>query len=194
MADIISKTQAAKPPVAFCASAERPPAAPAPHTDATSPDLVQLVELFFFAYRDFTGEADAVLAEFDLGRAHHRVLHFVNRKPGLRVADLLDLLRVTKQSLARVLKTLVDEGWIEQLFGANDRRERRLYLTMRGAALADRLAQLQMRRIADAVALSGDTTGHSVHNFMRAMIRHQADRTAPDATPAHPDVQNENAE
>ena len=66
--------------------------------------LITIVELIFFAYRDFTREADAVLAEFGLGRAHHRVLHFVNRNPGLRVADLLDILKITKQSLARVLK------------------------------------------------------------------------------------------
>ena len=85
-------------------------------------DFVALVELFFFAYRDFTGEPDAILAEYKLGRAHHRVLHFVNRHPGLRVADLLDLLKVTKQSLSRVLKTLVDQGWVEQVSGIDDRR------------------------------------------------------------------------
>ena len=88
--------------------------APAPGPD---PQLITFVELLFFAYRDFTREADAVLAEFGLGRAHHRVLHFVNRHPGLRVADLLDILKITKQSLARVLKQLVDEGWIVQKAG-----------------------------------------------------------------------------
>ena len=70
---------------------------------AADPQLVTFVELLFFAYRDFTREADAALAEFGLGRAHHRVLHFVNRHPGLRVADLLEILKITKQSLARVL-------------------------------------------------------------------------------------------
>src|SRR5262245_38620669 len=82
--------------------------------------LITFVELLFFAYRDFTREADATLAEFRLGRAHHRVLHFVNRHPGLRVADLLDILKITKQSLARVLKELVDEGWIVQMAGETD--------------------------------------------------------------------------
>ena len=86
---------------------------------AASPDphLLTFVELLFFAYRDFTAEADAVLAEFGLGRAHHRVLHFVNRHPALRVADLLEILKITKQSLARVLKELVDQGWIVQKAG-----------------------------------------------------------------------------
>src|SRR3982074_3558086 len=87
---------------------------------ASGPRLITVVELLFFAYRDFTREADAVLAEFGLGRAHHRVLHFVNRHPALRVADLLEILKITKQSLARVLKQLVDQGWIVQKAGERD--------------------------------------------------------------------------
>jgi DNA-binding MarR family transcriptional regulator len=117
--------------------------------------LVTLVELLFFAYRDFTAEADAVLEEFGFGRAHHRVLHFVHRNPGLRVADLLDILRITKQSLARVLKQLVGEGYIAQQAGTADRRERLLYVTAKGAALAERLAALQRARVARALAASG---------------------------------------
>ena len=100
-------------------SAEAAAAAPA----ATSParrGLVAVVELLFFAYRDFTGEADAVLEEIGLGRAHHRVLHFVNRNPGLRVADLLGILKITKQSLARVLKQLVDEWPCHSVAWANE--------------------------------------------------------------------------
>src|SRR5690606_14927287 len=102
--------------------------------------LVAFAELLFFAYRDFTGEADEVLAEFDLGRAHHRVLHFVNRHPGLRVADLLDILKSTKQSLARVLRLLVDRGYVLQQAGPQDRRERLLFLTGKGRDLANQLA------------------------------------------------------
>ena len=90
---------------------------------------VAMVELLFFAYRDFTAEADALLVDLGFGRAHHRVLHFVNRNPGLRVADLLGILKITKQSLARVLKQLVDQGYIRQTAGATDRRERRLHVT-----------------------------------------------------------------
>src|ERR1700752_887091 len=103
------------------------------HPLAGDPQLITAVELLFFAYRDFTGEADAVLAEFGLGRAHHRVLHFVNRHPGLRVADVLEILKITKQSLARFLKQLIDEGWIIQKAGAQDRRQRLLYATEKGA-------------------------------------------------------------
>ena len=85
-----------------------------------------LIELLFFAYRDFVGDADAVLAEFGFGRAHHRVLHFVHRNPGIKVADLLDILKITKQSLGRVLKQLVDEGYVIQKEGEIDRRQRLL--------------------------------------------------------------------
>ena len=81
----------------------------------------------FFAYRDFVSDPDDVLAKFGFGRAHHRVLHFVNRNPGMKVADLLDILKITKQSLGRVLKQLVDQGYVVQKEGENDRRQRLLY-------------------------------------------------------------------
>ena len=113
--------------------------------------LLAFVELLFFAYRDFTGESDVVLKEYGFGRAHHRVLHFVTRRPGLRVADLLDILKITKQSLARVLKQLVDRGFIVQEAGADDRRERRLHATERGRSLASRLRGLQTARMALAL-------------------------------------------
>lgn len=137
--------------------------------------LVEMVELLFFAYRDFTGEPDAILQEMGFGRAHHRVLHFVNRNPGLRVADLLNLLRITKQSLARVLKQLVDEGFILQERPASDRRERRLFLTPRGAELAVRLLDIQTQRIATALALANKNGETSAREFLLAMIG-EADR------------------
>ena len=134
------------------------------------PQLMALVELLFFAYRDFTREADAILAEFGLGRAHHRVLHFVNRNPGLRVADLLDILKITKQSLARVLKQLVDEGWIAQMAGESDRRQRLLYATEKGVALSSRLDAVQMRRIAQALSAIGTDQQAEVSRFLFAMV------------------------
>lgn len=134
------------------------------------PRLVTLVELLFFAYRDFTGEADTVLAELGFGRAHHRVLHFVNRNPGLRVADLLGILKITKQSLARVLKQLVDQDYIVQAAGEHDRRERRLTLTGKGTALAGRLVSLQVARIAAALATAGSDADGSTRQFLFAMI------------------------
>ena len=134
------------------------------------PRLIAVVELLFFAYRDFTREADAVLAEFGLGRAHHRVLHFVNRHPGLRVADLLDILKITKQSLARVLKQLVDEGWIAQQTGPDDRRERLLRVTDKGAGLARRLDQLQAKRVAAALEACGGISEGTVQQFLFNMI------------------------
>src|SRR5271163_4883184 len=91
-----------------------------------------LIELLFFAYRDFVGDPDEVLAKLGFGRAHHRVLHFVNRNPGIKVADLLDILKITKQSLGRVLKQLIDQGFVVQREGANDRRQRLLFVTPKG--------------------------------------------------------------
>src|SRR5882672_4493450 len=114
-----------------------------------------LIELLFFAYRDFVGDADEILDKFGFGRAHHRVLHFVNRNPGMKVAELLDILRITKQSLGRVLKQLVDEDYVLQKEGENDRRQRLLYVTPKGEALALRLARLQTTRFTRALSELG---------------------------------------
>jgi DNA-binding MarR family transcriptional regulator len=138
------------------------------------PHHITFVELLFFAYRDFTREADAILAEYRLGRAHHRVLHFVNRHPGLRVADLLDILKITKQSLARVLKQLVDQGWILQRCGERDRRQRLLFVTEKGARLAGCLDSVQARRVAQALALAAASAGTgqegAIARFLFAII------------------------
>lgn len=132
--------------------------------------LVACAELFFFAYRDFTSEADKILEQYGFGRAHHRVLHFVHRNPGLRVADLLHILQITKQSLARVLKQLIDEGFIAQRSGKADRRERLLHATAKGAKLADKLADLQIRRIAAALDRAGTGADAMTRRFLFAMI------------------------
>jgi DNA-binding MarR family transcriptional regulator len=135
-----------------------------------------IIELLFFAYRDFVGDADHELEAFGFGRAHHRVIHFVYRYPGLKVADLLNVLRITKQSLGRVLKQLLDEGYIVQKTGNNDRRQRLLYATPKGEALVGKLAGLQTDRIDRALAdLAPDDT-ETVRRFLRAMI----DRDDPD--------------
>ena len=129
-----------------------------------------LIELLFFAYRDFTADPDTVLADFDFGRAHHRVLHFVDRNPGIRVTDLLAILRITKQSLGRVLKQLVDEGFIDQRPGPLDRRQRLLHTTEKGQALAGKLAAMQARRIDAALAALSDTGAEVVRRFLFQMI------------------------
>lgn len=129
-----------------------------------------LIELLFFAYRDFVGDADAVLAEFGFGRAHHRVLHFVHRNPGIKVADLLDILKITKQSLGRVLKQLVDEGYVIQKEGEIDRRQRLLHVTGKGRELALKLANLQTERIARALADAGPQVRESACGFLSAMV------------------------
>ena len=131
---------------------------------------VDLIELFFFAYRDFTSDPDAILAEYKFGRAHHRVLHFVDRNPGLTVADLLDILKITKQSLGRVLKELVEGGLIEQRTGATDRRQRHLHTTQAGRAFAARLAEPQARRIRAALADLGPTARRDISAFLFHMI------------------------
>lgn len=110
----------------------------------------ETIEQFFFAYRDFVSDPDQILSSSGFGRAHHRVVHFVNRYPGMTVADLLDTLQITKQSLSRVLKQLIDSGYIRQMAGHADRRQRKLYPTLAGRELALALAEPQSRRIARA--------------------------------------------
>jgi DNA-binding MarR family transcriptional regulator len=129
-----------------------------------------LIELLFFAYRDFVGDPDEVLAKLGFGRAHHRVLHFVNRNPGMKVADLLDVLKITKQSLGRVLKQLIDERYIVQREGAHDRRQRLLYVTAAGETLAMQLAALQTARISRVLGELGPGGRETISRFLSGMI------------------------
>lgn len=114
--------------------------------DAAQTPMFDMIELLFFAYRDFVADADRLLEAYGFGRAHHRVLHFVNRRPGLMIAELLDILRITKQSLNRVMKDLLDGGCIETRTGVADRRHRLLFATPKGRRLALDLAAVQSRR------------------------------------------------
>ena len=123
-------------------------------------------DLMFFAYRDFTGAADLILEELGLGRAHHRALHFIGRSPGMPVGDLLGILKITKQSLARVLSTLVQQGYVAQAHGRADRRQRLLSLTEKGASLERRLYDKQRERL---VAAYRDAGGAAVDGFRRVM-------------------------
>ena len=129
-----------------------------------------IIELLFFAYRDFVGDPDEVLLKLGFGRAHHRVLHFVNRNPGMKVADLLEILNITKQSLGRVLKQLVDEGYVLQKEGAQDRRQRLLFVTSKGETLALRLASLQTQRINRAFGELGPNAHEAARRFLTSMI------------------------
>src|ERR1700734_1813361 len=129
-----------------------------------------LIELLFFAYRDFVGDPDEVLEKLGFGRAHHRVLHFVNRNPGMKVAELLDVLKITKQSLGRVLKQLIDEGYFGQREAANDRRQRLLYVSPAGEALAMKLAGLQTARISGVLAQLGPGAREAARRFLAGMI------------------------
>jgi DNA-binding MarR family transcriptional regulator len=129
-----------------------------------------LIELLFFAYRDFVGDPDQVLDKLQFGRAHHRVLHFVNRNPGMKVAELLDVLKITKQSLGRVLKQLIDEGYIVQKAGPDDRRQRLLYVSPAGAALAMKLAGLQTERIGRVLDELGPGGRETARRFLAGMI------------------------
>ncbi|MCB1510317.1 MAG: MarR family transcriptional regulator [Hyphomicrobiaceae bacterium] len=146
------------------------PVAASAGADAPACLAVPFVELLFFAYRDFTAEPDSVLCDYDFGRAHHRVLHFVFRNPGLRVADLLVILKITKQSLARVLRQLIDDGFITQEPGRTDRRERHLYVTERGGALAEQLLALQCDRIGKALAEAGPEAAGHIRSFLMSII------------------------
>jgi DNA-binding MarR family transcriptional regulator len=132
--------------------------------------VYDLIELFFFAYRDFVSDPDRILADFSFGRAHHRVLHFVDRQPGLTIAELLDILRITKQSLNRVLKELIETGFVDSRTGTTDRRQRLLFTTQKGHDLALRLAKLQAERIVRALSGMEPQVRSVTCSFLLAMI------------------------
>jgi DNA-binding MarR family transcriptional regulator len=146
------------------------PAAAADAAPRPAEPYFDLIELLFFAYRDFVSDPDEVLAKLRFGRAHHRVLHFVNRNPGMKVAELLDVLKITKQSLGRVLKQLIDEGYVVQKEGANDRRQRLLYVSAVGESLALKLAALQTARIARVLGELGSGAREAAKQFLAGMI------------------------
>ena len=142
----------------------------APPTAEEPEPMFDLIELLFFAYRDFVGDPDRILENIGFGRAHHRVLHFVDRQPGLTIAELLDILRITKQSLSRVLKELLDQNYVEQRPGVSDRRQRLLYPTNEGRRLARDLARLQTERFTRALASLGPDARPAAIEFLLGMI------------------------
>ena len=150
------------------------PASP-PQKQLTSPTTSEaipfdLIELLFFAYRDFVSDPDRILEQYGFGRAHHRVLHFVNRRAGLTIATLLDILKITKQSLNRVLKELIEQGYIESRAGDSDRRQRLLFPTPRGEKLAYDLALLQSQRITQALKETGSQHRTAIETYLMALI------------------------
>lgn len=136
----------------------------------TDEQLRQGIELLFFAYRDFTGDPDVVLGERGLGRAHHRAIHFIKRRPGITVAGLLDILQVTKQSLNRVLRQLIDEGLVISEVGKEDRRERNLHLSEAGQELEARLSELQRDRFRRAYRTVGPEAVAGFRQVLEVMI------------------------
>jgi DNA-binding MarR family transcriptional regulator len=134
------------------------------------------IELLFFAYRDFTAEPDAILVQYGFGRAHHRVVHFVGRHPGMTVGELLGILRITKQSLNRVLGQLLRQGFIVQHRGVEDRRQRLLELTDIGRELERRLSELQRARVAAAYKKAGPPAVEGFRKVLLAIIAAEEDR------------------
>ena len=139
-------------------------------SDVAASPLFDLIELMFFAYRDFIGDADRLLENYGFGRAHHRVLHFVSRNPGLTVAELLDILKITKQSLNRVMKDLLDQGFVDVRAGVSDRRQRLLFPTGKGRDLAFDLARVQSERFRRALADLPGAAAPQAIDFLLAMI------------------------
>lgn len=129
-------------------------------------ELKQCIELLFFAYRDFTSGPDQVLRDYNFGRAHHRVIHFVGRNPGITVSELLDILRITKQSLSRVLNALVERQFVEQRPGVTDRRQRLLFLTDEGATLERKISIIQQNQVAKAFR---DAGGDAVAGYRQVL-------------------------
>ncbi len=133
-------------------------------------DLRKGMELLFYAYLDFTAEPDAILANYKFGRAHHRVIHFVGGNPGITVSGLLSILKITKQSLSRVLSQLVREGFITQTAGKLDRRQRLLELTNAGVELERQLSHSQRARIARAYREAGAEAVEGYRKVLLGMI------------------------
>ncbi|MDN5567146.1 MAG: MarR family transcriptional regulator [Paracoccus sp. (in: a-proteobacteria)] len=136
----------------------------------TDDQLRRGIEAMFFAYRAFTADPDIILADLDYGRAHHRALHFINRDPGLTVTSLLAVLGVTKQSLNRVLRTLIEDGLVDSRIGRRDRRERQLYLTAAGTALERRLTEAQRARMRQAYRTAGPQAVAGFRQVLEAMM------------------------
>ncbi len=134
--------------------------------DLREEDFRQGIELLFYAYRDFTGEPDAILDRHGLGRAHHRAIYFVGRNPGITVTELLEILRITKQSLSRVLGHLVEDGYVNQRADPADRRRKQLTLSSKGKALEHELTTVQMERFARAYREAGI---EAVEGFRRVL-------------------------
>lgn len=133
-------------------------------------ELRRGIELMFFAYRDFTGEADWILAEKNMGRAHHRAVYFIGRHPGITVSNLLIILCITKQSLSRVLSGLMKDGYVIQKRGLIDRRQRLLFLTKVGSAFESRLTSIQARRFAAAYRESGVDAVDGFQQVLRGLL------------------------
>ena len=139
----------------------------------------ELIELMFFAYRDFVEDADRMLAGDGFGRAHHRVLYFAARRPGLTIAELLDILKITKQSLNRVLNELLDRGYMTSQLCTADRRQRRLHATPRGVTLVHQIADVQSSRFARAFGRLGGNAEAGASAFLEALLDESDDETAP---------------
>ncbi|MGB0661349.1 MAG: MarR family winged helix-turn-helix transcriptional regulator [Mangrovicoccus sp.] len=136
----------------------------------TDEQLRKGIEAMFFAYRGFTADPDRILEEYAYGRAHHRAVHFINRAPGTTVNNLLSILGVTKQSLNRVLRTLVEDGMVESRVGLRDKRERNLYLTEKGATLERKLSEAQRGRMRTAFRTAGPEAVSGFRQVLEAMM------------------------
>jgi len=179
---------AAHRPLPPPAEPKHPPAAGAGLLFLREEEIRLAQDLMFFAYRDFTNAADLILNELELGRAHHRALHFIGRNPGITVSDLLALLRITKQSLARVLSILMERGYVAQAPGSADRRQRLLSLTPSGEALERRLFERQRDRLAAAYREAGGPAVDGFRRVVRAIMNGsaRADLDRADTPPGRP--------
>ena len=142
----------------------------------TDEQLQQGIEAMFFAYRGFTADPDRILSEMAYGRAHHRAVHFINRSPGTTVNNLLNILGVTKQSLNRVLRTLIADGLVESRVGEIDRRERHLHLTNEGRLLEGRLSDAQRARKRSAFRDVGPDAVAGFRRVLEAMMDKEMQR------------------
>ncbi|MEM0977381.1 MAG: MarR family transcriptional regulator [Pseudomonadota bacterium] len=136
----------------------------------TDEQLLQGIELMFFAYKGFTSDPDRILEEYGYGRAHHRAIHFINRSDAITVNGLLTILGVTKQSLNRVLRQLIDDDMVESRVGVADKRQRHLHLTDAGQELEKKLSSVQRERVREAYKAAGSNAVQGFRKVLENMV------------------------
>jgi DNA-binding MarR family transcriptional regulator len=132
-------------------------------------EIKKIIELLFFSYREFTLGPDEILNKLSFGRAHHRIIYFVGKQKTITIKDLLTILKITKQSLSRVLNQLVKEKYIIVATG-EDKRTKNLSLTKLGIDLENQLSKIQTNNIKNIFRKFDESDINGFKKILYAMI------------------------